>query len=188
MVYEHSGIEGRGVFARRVFERGETIVPYAPKLRRLDRSDPEAAALSATKLTLLTNDGSVLVPDTEMPGGWLCNHSCDPNADLYASGDGRIQCRRRIAPGQEITIFYGWVTENQPERDPCRCGTARCRGAINFDVSDADAACFEADTEAGERVRQRLDAYREFLAPIEQEHVLATVIDRLRRLAARRPR
>ncbi|HTQ03436.1 MAG TPA: SET domain-containing protein-lysine N-methyltransferase [Polyangiaceae bacterium] len=183
--FREQSIAGRGVFARKRFEPGEVVVAYAPKQRRIAAGDPEAAAAAQTKLTLLSTDGSVVVPDTSVPGGWLCNHACDPNAELYASGEGRIQCRRAIAPGEEVTIFYGWVSTNEPERDPCLCGAPGCRGFINFDVSDHDAAHFDADSPAGEAVRRRLDEYAAYLRSIDQAHVLDTVRDTLRELRRR---
>lgn len=182
-----SPIAGRGVFARRRFEPGEVIVPYAPKQRRVDRESPEAVAASVTKLTLLSSGCTVIIPDTSVPGGWLCNHSCSPNAALYSSAEGRIQCTRPISAGDEVTIFYGWVTQNDPGRDPCRCGDARCRGFIQFDVTDADARAFETSTPEGAALQARLDEYAEFLHSIDQEHVLDTVLDTLSRMKNRAP-
>ena len=138
--FRQSAIEGRGVFAKKAFSPGEIIVVYAPKHERLAADDPRATEAAATRLTLFTQDGCVLVPDQSAPGGWLCNHSCAPNAALFSSGDGRVQCTRPIARGDEVTIFYGWVTCNGDGSAPCRCGAPACRGAINFDVGDEDAA------------------------------------------------
>jgi hypothetical protein len=184
--YRDESIAGRGVFARKRFEPGEVVVAYAPKQRRVDVDDPEAFAAAETKLTLLSDGAWVIIPDTSVPGGWLCNHSCRPNAAIYSSGAGRIQCIRTILPGQEVTIFYGWVSENQPGRDPCLCGAAGCRGTINFDVSDADAANFGRDTPEGEAVRRRVEEYGAFLRSIGQEQVIETVADKLRQLSGRR--
>jgi hypothetical protein len=188
VLFETSSIEGRGVFAKRRFAPGDVIVPYAPKQQRLDASSVEANAASASKLTLLSGGTTVIVPDESVPGGWLCNHSCEPNAELYSDGEGRIQCVRPILPGEEVTIFYGWVTENEPERDPCRCGSARCRGFINFDVSSVDAEHFDRDTPEGRTFQRRFAEYREFVLPIGQEHVLATIANRAVSLRARRSR
>jgi hypothetical protein len=183
--YRDESIAGRGVFARKRFEPGEVVVAYAPRQRRVDVNDPEADRAAETKLTLLSDDGSVIIPDTSVPGGWLCNHSCAPNAAIYSSGEGRIRCLRTILPGEEVTIFYGWVSENEPGRDPCRCGAPGCRGTINFDVSDADAANVGRDTPEGEAVRQRLAEYGEFLRSIGQEQVIATVNEHVRAMALR---
>ncbi|HEY3235764.1 MAG TPA: SET domain-containing protein, partial [Polyangiaceae bacterium] len=119
VLFRDSPIEGRGVFAKRRFAPGDVILAYAPKQRRIEARDPEAVAAAASKLTLLSETWWVIIPDTSVPGGWLCNHSCDPNAAIYSDGEGRIQCVRSIVPGEEVTIFYGWVTQNQPGRDPC---------------------------------------------------------------------
>lgn len=186
VLYENSAIAGRGVFAKRRFSPGDLIVPYAPKQRRLDASSTEAAEASASKLTLLSGGAIVIVPDTSVPGGWLANHACEPNAELYSDGEGRIRCLRPIAPGEEVTIFYGWVTENEPERDPCRCGAARCRGFINFDVSDTDAEHFERDTPEGAAFRRRFAEYRDHVLTLGQEHVLTTIANKAASMRARR--
>jgi hypothetical protein len=182
VAFRNSAIEGRGVFARRRFEPGDVVVPYAPKQRRVDVWDPESRAAAQTKLTLLSDDGMVIIPDTSVPGGWLCNHSCSPNASIYSAGEGRIQCLRTIVPGQEVTIFYGWVTRNQPERDPCLCGAANCRGFINFDVSDEEAREAEADSPEGERFRKKLADYVKFLGEIGQEQVEGNIRHMLAKL------
>ncbi len=187
--YRTSAIEGRGVFAKRPFTPGEMIVPYAPKRRRLDLADPLAVAAAATKLTLLSEGKFVIVPDTTVPGGWLCNHSCQPNAAVFSDRDGRIQCTRPIAKGEEVSIFYGWVTENEPGRDPCRCGKPECLGYINFDVTDADAANVRIEggriVTTNRALEQRLVEYAEFLRSIGQEHVPATIATTLARMKTR---
>jgi hypothetical protein len=200
VVFRNSPIAGRGVFARKAFRPGEVIVAYAPKQRRVPMRSAEAVAAAETKLTLLSGE-EVLIPDTSVPGGWLCNHSCNPNSALYASGEGRIQCMRPIDPGEEVTIFYGWVSHNQPGRDPCRCGAEGCRGTINFDLSDEDANCVElrdvmspALPETGrslerlviaEPLRARLDEYRGFLKTIGQEQVEEAIAATLVRMKTR---
>ena len=188
--FRNSPIAGRGVFARRAFAPGDVVVAYAPRQKKVDVRSPEAAAAAETKLTLLSGD-RVIIPDTSVPGGWLCNHSCDPNAALFSSGEGRIQCTRPIAPGQEVTIFYGWVSHNEPARDPCRCGAAACRGTINFDLSDEDAA--HAEVLDGNRLamdevlRARLGEYGVFLRSIGQEQVEEAIAATLLRMKLRKP-
>jgi len=183
--FRERSIAGRGVFAKRRFKPGEVITPYAPKQRRLDVEDPEATLAAESKLTLLSEQWTVIVPDTSVPGGWLCNHSCHPNAAIYSDREGRIQCTRAIAPGEEVTIFYGWVTQNEPGRDPCLCGAPRCRGFINFDLTDRDAALVEDDSDEGRAVRARLAEYVAFLSSIGQEQVEDTIRRTLATLRAR---
>jgi len=183
--FRDSVIEGRGVFARKRFAPGDVVTPYAPKQRRLALDDPEANAAAETKFTLVSEERFVIVPDTSVPGGWLCNHSCAPNAAIYSDGQGRIQCQRPIQPGEEVTIFYGWVTLNEPERDPCRCGAKQCRGYINFDLSDDDARHCESDTPQGHAFRERFQAYADYLVSIGQEQVLDSIAAKLGQLRAR---
>jgi histone-lysine N-methyltransferase SETD1 len=187
--FRTSGIAGRGVFARRGFRPGEVVVPYAPRQKKVGVRDPEAVAAAETKLTLLSGD-QVIIPDTRVPGGWLCNHSCNPNAAVFSSGEGRIQATRAIAPGEEVTIFYGWVSHNEPERDPCLCGSDRCRGFINFDLSDEDAKHVEIleDNQVvmDEVLRGRLADYVEFLRSIGQEQVQEAIASTLVRMKLRK--
>jgi hypothetical protein len=185
----HSAISGRGVFARKAFAPGDVIVPYAPKQHRLPADSPEAEAAAESKLTLLAGE-EVVVPDTSVPGGWLCNHSCKPNAALYASGAARIQCTRPIAPGEEVTIFYGWVSHEEPYRDPCRCGQEGCRGTINFDLSAEDATHVEivdGRVVVDKVLEKRLREYEEFVRGIGQEQVLEAIATILVRMKTRPP-
>lgn len=193
--FRNSTIAGKGVFARRRFAPGDVVVAYAPRQRRVDVRDPAAIAAAETKLTLLSEDRLskqpwVIIPDTSVPGGWLCNHSCNPNAAIFSDGAGRIQCTRPISPGEEVTIFYGWVSHNEPERDPCRCGAPRCRGFINFDLSDEDAGrarILEDNTVAMDDVlRDRLAEYGRFLSSIGQEQVQQAIAETLVRMKVRK--
>jgi hypothetical protein len=188
VAFRNSAIAGRGVFARRRFQPGEVVVAYAPKQRRVPASAPEAALAAESKLTLLSGE-EVIIPDEKVPGGWLCNHSCDPNATLFASGEGRIQCRRAIAPGEEVTIFYGWVSQDEPGRDPCRCGAPSCRGFINFDVKATDLAevvLGEAGGFApGAPLGKRFSDYEAFLRSIGQEQVMQAIAYTLMRMKRR---
>lgn len=183
--FRNSRIAGRGVFARRHFNPGDFIVAYAPKQRKVDVGSPEAEAAAETKLTLLSEKWSVIIPDTGVPGGWLCNHSCNPNAAIFSSGEGRIECTRPISPGGEVTIFYGWVSQNEPERDACHCGSPGCRGFINFDLSDEEVRNVEEDTAAGDLIRRKLADYDEFLKSIGQEQVEETIANTLMAMKSR---
>lgn len=188
--FRDSPIAGRGVFARRRFGPGDFVVAYAPKQRRVDARDPQAVAAAESKLTLLSGERTVIIPDTSAPGGWLCNHSCNPNAAIFSDGEGRIQCTRPISPGEEVTIFYGWVSHNEPHRDRCLCGAPACRGYINFDLSDEDAKhveIFEGNRVVVDDVLQaRLTEYGSFLRSIGQEQVKEAIAATLVRMKLRK--
>jgi SET domain-containing protein len=188
--FRDSAIAGRGVFAARRFSPGDLVVAYAPKQRKVDVRDPEAVAAAETKLTLLSEDRSVIIPDTRVPGGWLCNHSCNPNAAIFSDREGRIQCTRPISAGEEVTIFYGWVSHNEPQRDPCHCGSPQCRRFINFDLSDDDAEHVQIldgnQVAMDEVIRLRLAEYGRFLHSIGQEQVLEAIATTLVRIKLRK--
>jgi hypothetical protein len=188
--FRTSAIAGRGVFAKRHFREGDFVVAYAPKQRKVDARDPEAVAAAETKLTLLSGQ-QVIIPDVSVPGGWLCNHSCSPNAAIFSDGEGRIQCTRPISPREEVTIFYGWVSHNEPARDPCRCGSSQCRGFINFDLSDEDAEHArilpDKTVELDGVLRRRFAEYGTFLRGIGQEQVEEAIARTLVRIKLRKP-
>jgi D-alanine-D-alanine ligase-like ATP-grasp enzyme len=55
------------------------------------------------------------------------NHSCDPNAWL----DGlNLTARRRVAPGEQITVDYCTFSNETLESFRCNCGAANCRGVV----------------------------------------------------------
>jgi SET domain-containing protein len=159
--FRDSAIAGRGVFARKRFAPGDRVVAYAPKQRRVPARDPEAVAAAETKLTLLSERHWVIIPDTSVPGGWLCNHSCNPNAAIFSDGAGRIQCTRPIAPGEEVTIFYGWVTHGEILEDKT--------------------------VEMDDVLRRKLAEYGTFLKSIGQEQVQETIANTLVRIKRRPP-
>ena len=119
-----SNTEGLGIFALRRFTAGETIrqTEYVREITETQPLRPEDGE-RADHCTYL--DGRVLLvafPDRHM------NHSCDPNA-FYSFDEGVSRCmaRRRIEPGEEITVDY---LINNPGGDswPCNCDARRCRG------------------------------------------------------------
>jgi hypothetical protein len=74
--------------------------------------------------------------DPKPPFRYL-NHSCEPNCELVLwksrKKKGRkysrlwVQALRKIRPGEELTIDYGWPAE---DAIVCCCRSPRCRGWI----------------------------------------------------------
>jgi len=111
---------GQGVFSTKDFKRGELI---GEVFGRLIREESEYAIEMDEEFAL----------DPDAPFRFL-NHSCHPNAELMSGPvreDGYaatlVGAVRRIRPGDEITIAYGWDAANAV---PCRCGTAKCIGWV----------------------------------------------------------
>lgn len=64
-------------------------------------------------------------------GAEFINHSCDPNVQaVIQKGHILYYSRRRILPGEELTIDYHFAAD--VEKVPCACGAKGCRGTINL--------------------------------------------------------
>lgn len=64
-------------------------------------------------------------------GAELINHSCDANLkSIILRGHILYMSTRAIEPGEELTVDYNFDAD--AERWECRCGSPRCRGAINL--------------------------------------------------------
>jgi SET domain-containing protein len=136
IVVKKSSIQGKGVFAGKDFERGETIgsmhgrsvnfLTYEKLYRRGNKRvscDPFQIGLRAY-ITLENRYN-------------LINHSCDPNAAVQ--GVRTIVARKPIKKGEEITYDYSsteWTPYDYPPYYTdgwpmnCRCGERKCRRVI----------------------------------------------------------
>jgi D-alanine-D-alanine ligase len=62
------------------------------------------------------------------PSGWAPqNHSCDPNT-VYQGLE--VIARRPIAAGEELTLDYATMLNEQSEPFDCHCGAPTCRGVV----------------------------------------------------------
>ena len=121
---------GKGVFAARGFEAGDTIALLTGKLIE----DPDYDSVYCIEM------GPELSLEPDPPFRFL-NHSCDPNCWLVSQNEDELEefesdddeeqlglyVRRTIYPGEEITIDYAWAAESAIE---CHCGSDQCRGWI----------------------------------------------------------
>ena len=94
------GPRGRGVFATRTFEKGETV-EVCPTVEI-----SEGGGDLADYLFESTNEGMFLVV---LGFGMLYNHSAEPNVDYYQDDGSTLEfvALRRIERGEELTISYG---------------------------------------------------------------------------------
>ena len=92
---------GRGLFARITFKRNEKIIQYLGE---------EVLFESArnTKYLIEVDETTVIDGSCHTNKARYINHSCKPNAQAYiVDREVFIYAKRRIAPGEEITIDYG---------------------------------------------------------------------------------
>jgi hypothetical protein len=113
---------GRGLFADRRYEPGETILYFEGRRVTAD----EAAVLDADECYLIQlGRNSYLDPD---PPGRFVNHGCDPNAAIR--DDFVLVALRAIELDEEILFDYSTTMSEGDWTMECRCGSPACRGRI----------------------------------------------------------
>jgi uncharacterized protein len=118
---ERVGKKGHGVFAKKPFKKGETIVPVKGKII----SEQEANHCSRYQQDHMYTVGRNKYIIGQYPDKYI-NHSCDPNS--YEK-DRKIVAMRKIKKGEEICFHYALnVLEDFSMK--CRCNYKSCRGRI----------------------------------------------------------
>lgn len=114
---------GRGLFARKLFRKQQSIGQMMGKLISGDDYDPD----------YVVDMGDYGVLDPRAPFRYL-NHSCEPNCQLLEWQSTRkaqpqiwVHALKTVRPSEQLTIDYGWPAESAI---PCLCGTASCRGWV----------------------------------------------------------
>jgi SET domain-containing protein len=134
-----SGIEGRGVFARRRIAKGRRIIEYTGE-RISDaegdaRYDDDAEELKRTYLFMVGNDELIDAAHGGNEARFI-NHSCEPNCEAVQDGKRIfIEAIHNIQPGVELTYDYRLMRDGPPKADwkrryACFCGTKKCRGVL----------------------------------------------------------
>ena len=123
IVIKQSPIHGRGVFAARRIQPGETTIDWTRCSEILSDEQVRALPVEEQRFVSIVDSKKVLF---KAPAR-LVNHSCDPNA---RAAEGRDIALRAIEEGEEITVDY--VAEHALELSlrplRCQCGAANCRG------------------------------------------------------------
>ncbi len=123
---------GLGLFATKVFKRGDCIIEYTGE----HISNKEADRRSGKYLFVLSKDVTIDARSRHNTARYI-NHSCKPNAEAEIDEDAEkvhINARKKILPGEEITYDYGkeyW--EWHIKRFGCKCSA--CASVINEKVS-----------------------------------------------------
>ena len=132
-------MHGKGVFALRTIERGETVIEYVGEIisaAEADRRHPRDPDDPNHTFYFALDDTRVI--DAAVGGNaarWI-NHSCQPNCKAEEE-EGRvfIRARRRLGSGEELSYDYGLViaerlTARLKKDYECRCGSRKCRGTM----------------------------------------------------------
>ena len=124
-----SDIEGRGVYANRVFHRGEVIFTLVGRQVSGKEIDEllEAGDLNMDDPLQIDVDTYLLLE----PDSRTFNHSCDPN--MGVRGESELFALRDIAVGEELTYDYSTVvgSVNGAWSMECNCGSPKCRSRIS---------------------------------------------------------
>lgn len=119
---------GRGIFARREFGKGEILFQVVGKKVACDDGDetPETERHNAFRY-----DVDTFITPAGRLGDYL-NHSCEPNAKVVKRERKLfIVAARAITADEEIAIDYSTVTAADDVYEmPCNCGASSCRKVV----------------------------------------------------------
>jgi SET domain-containing protein len=121
---------GLGLFATRPFRKRQYIVTYRGRRIRNDEADRMEAR--GARYLFEINSRWTIEGSTRTNRARYVNHSCRPNAEaLERKGPIIVYvARRRIKPGEEITVDYGKdYFDSFIGRSRCRCDKCRERRA-----------------------------------------------------------
>ena len=124
--------KGRGVFALKPIAAGTVIGDYLGKIVK----DREAERLEKRNGGICfsmdyTGGDTSIYPDIKSPGIHIINHSCAPNCDAYYYfGHTLYFALRRIFPGEELTVDYGFDPRSDDTVSYCLCGSPFCHGTM----------------------------------------------------------
>jgi D-alanine-D-alanine ligase len=128
-----NALAGYGIFASMDLAAGEVVFRGEGRAHRIVTARHVQATWNADEQLMFRRygyplgDGLFALWDEE-PEAWAPqNHSCEPNTAF----DGlNVVAMRAIANGEELTIDYGEVMNEESEPFDCRCGAATCRQRV----------------------------------------------------------
>lgn len=116
-----SPIHGRGVYARRAFQAGATVMRWDTS-HRLTKEESASLPDEERRYTHPFDENTTLVVQ---PPERYVNHSCDHNTMVRDFCDVAV---RDISPGEEITSDYS--SDGAGLKFKCSCGARNCRGVV----------------------------------------------------------
>jgi D-alanine-D-alanine ligase-like ATP-grasp enzyme len=128
-----NGVAGYGVFATTPIAADGLVFRGEGRSYRLVTRAHVEAQWNATDRLTFRRYAVPVGPDVYViwdadPVEWApWNHSCDPSTE-YRGLD--VVARRDLAAGEELTLDYATMLNEQSESFPCTCGAANCRGAV----------------------------------------------------------
>ena len=142
--YERRGnaISGFGIFATEDIPAGHTVFRGEERTHRMvtrghvERSWP-AAQVELFRRYAIPAGGEVYLLWDEDPEEWAPqNHSCDPNTAMTGLN---LVAIRDVKAGEELTIDYATICDEQMTPFLCTCGFPRCRKYIRVAAGSSPA-------------------------------------------------
>jgi hypothetical protein len=156
-----STIHGLGLFARRTFGTGETVLVSKEREFTADRPRSSGGWERRQRYERVADGGEIYTGEPER----YINHSCQPNAFLrWREGVTSVIALRPIRPRDEVLLHYG-VNLSAGTPRPCRCGSERCLGGLpgSFFELPLDVQVELSPLLASWFVAEHAEAYRAFL-------------------------
>lgn len=123
-----SSIDGRGLFAKESIARGEVVVIKGGYVMTRAQRDEAESRLGPAEIQITEDLYLGAIREDEREGCMIhLNHSCEPN--LGVEGQIAFVALRDIHAGEELTCDYA-MTDDEPYKMDCNCGTRNCRRVI----------------------------------------------------------
>jgi len=139
--FDKSTVHGWGVYAEEQINSGDLIIEYRGELIGNAVADKREKEYEAAKLDdYMFRIDAYTVCDATLLGNVAryINASCSPNCytQIITAGENKrivIYAKRDIQRGEELCYDYKCSLEYDPaKRIPCHCGSAECRGFMNW--------------------------------------------------------
>jgi hypothetical protein len=139
LVLRRSGIQGRGVYARRDIPTGTRLIEYTGERisnAEADRRDAAERNMRHHTFLFVVNRRSVIDARYGGNASKYINHSCDPNCEARFEGVHIwISAIRDIRAGDELSYDYEYdwepgCTMADLAEYACHCGSHQCRGTM----------------------------------------------------------
>lgn len=139
--FDKSKVHGWGVYAVEQINAGDLIIEYRGEIIGNAVADKREKEYEAAKLDdYMFRIDAYTVCDATLLGNVAryINASCSPNCytQIITAGDSKrivIYAKRDIKCGEELCYDYKFALEFDPaKRIPCHCGSADCRGFMNW--------------------------------------------------------
>ena len=127
-----SKIDKRGLYACRDIKKGTRIIEYKGRIISAKKSETDPKFDNNKAIYLFNiNKKLDLDGDFKFNIARLINHSCEPNCEVFGSGNKVwIYAMRNIKKGDELSYDYGFSFDENYKQYPCKCGSAKCVGYI----------------------------------------------------------